>query len=49
MADDHAGGTQIVECRSGIVTDGDVSMSSLMVARVPTAQLPETPGDCSVR
>ena len=46
-ADDPAGG--IIECRSGIVTQGDVSMSSMVVARVPAAQLPDTPGDCSVR
>jgi hypothetical protein len=46
-ADDPASG--IIECRSGIVTQGDVSMSSMVVARVPAAQLPDTPGDCSLR
>jgi hypothetical protein len=48
-ADDPAGGTGIIECRSGIVTQDGVSMSSMVVARVPAAQLPDTPGDCSVR
>jgi hypothetical protein len=49
MADDPSG-SHILECRSGIVTDGDVQMSSLSVTRVPAAQLPDTtPGDCSLR
>jgi hypothetical protein len=48
-ADDPAGGTGIIECRSGIVTQDGVSMSSMVVARVPAAQLPDTPGDCSAR
>ena len=48
-ADDPADGTGIIECRSGIVTQDGVSMSSMVVARVPAAQLPDTPGDCSVR
>jgi hypothetical protein len=45
--DDSSGGTAIVECRSGIVTDGDVQTSSLSVTKVPAAQLPELPGGCS--
>jgi hypothetical protein len=49
LADDHANGSRIVECRSGIVTDGDVQMSALTVTRLPAAQLPLTPGDCSTR
>ena len=49
MADDPSG-SRILECRSGIVTDGDVQMSALNVTRVPAAQLPDTtPGDCSLR
>ena len=47
---DEPNGSHILECRSGIVTDGDVQMSALSVTRVPAAQLPDTaPGDCSVR
>jgi hypothetical protein len=46
-ADDPA--TGIIECRSGIVTQDGVSMSSMVVARTPAAQLPDTPGDCSLR
>jgi hypothetical protein len=49
MADDPTG-SRVLECRSGIVTDGDVQMSALTVTRVPAAQLPDTtPGDCSLR
>jgi hypothetical protein len=39
-----AGG--VIECTSGIVTDGEVSMSALTVTRTPTT-LPTSPGDCS--
>ncbi len=50
LAGDPSSGSHIIECRSGIVTDGDVQMSALTVTRVPAAQLPDTtPGDCSVR
>jgi hypothetical protein len=50
MAENQSSGSHIIECRSGIVTDGDVQMSALTVTRVPAAQLPDTtPGDCSVR
>jgi hypothetical protein len=48
MADEV--GSRVLECRSGIVTDGDVQMSALTVTRVPAAPLPDTtPGDCSLR
>ena len=36
----------VVECTSSVVTDGDVSMSALIVTRTPTT-LPTSPGDCS--
>ena len=49
MADDPSG-SRILECRSGIVTDGDVSDVGALATRVPAAQLPDTtPGDCSLR
>ncbi len=46
--DDSGHGTAIVECRSGVVTDGDIQTSSLSVAKVPAASLPDLPGGCSV-
>jgi hypothetical protein len=45
--DDSPHDAAIVECRSGIVTDGDVQTSSLVVSRVDTAP-PDLPGGCSV-
>jgi hypothetical protein len=43
-------GSRVLECRSGIVTQGDVQMSAATATRVPAAQLPDTtPGDCSLR
>jgi hypothetical protein len=36
----------VIECTSGIVTDGEVSMSALTVTRTPVT-LPTSPGDCS--
>jgi hypothetical protein len=48
-ADDSGHDTAIVECRSGIVTDGDIQTSSISVTKVPAAPLPELPGGCSVR
>jgi hypothetical protein len=41
-------GTAVVECSSGIVTQGDVQTSSLFVAKVPAGELPDTPGGCTV-
>jgi hypothetical protein len=41
--------TVVVECNSGIVTQGDVQTSSLFVAKVPADQLPDTPGGCTVK
>ena len=41
--------TTIVECTSGIVTDGDVSTSSMVVTRIPTDALANVPGGCVTR
>jgi len=46
-ADDTRDGATIVECRSGIVTDGDVQTSSMVATRVDAAP-PELPGVCHV-
>jgi hypothetical protein len=44
------GPSRVLECRSGIVTQGDVQMSASTATRVPAAQLPDTtPGGCSLR
>jgi hypothetical protein len=40
--------TAIVECTSGIVTNGDVQTSSLVVTRVPAGEHPDIPGGCTV-
>jgi len=42
-------GTNIVECRSGTITNGDVQTSSLFVAKVPAGVHPDLPGDCTVQ
>jgi hypothetical protein len=50
LADDPAGDSTVVVCRSGVVTEGDVSRSALTETKAPAASLPETPGeDCRVR
>ena len=41
--------TAVVECRSGIVTDGDVQTSSLSVTRIPEGEHPDIPGGCTVQ
>jgi hypothetical protein len=46
-SDDTRGGATVVECRSGVVTEGEVSMSALTVSRVEAAP-PELPGGCRV-
>ena len=46
-SDDIRSDAAIVECRSGVVTDGDISMSSLTVTRVDAAP-PELPGGCRI-
>jgi hypothetical protein len=46
---DDPSGTAVVECSSGIVTQGDVQTSSLFVAKVPAGVHPDTPGGCTVQ
>ena len=48
-ADDPSGATAVVECRSGIVTQGDVQTSSLRVTAIPAGSIPDVPGGCTVR
>ena len=48
-ADDPSGSTAVVECRSGIVTQGDVQTSSLSVTRIPSGSIPDVPGGCTVQ
>jgi hypothetical protein len=43
-----SGGTAIVECRSGVVTDGEIRTSSMSVTKVDATQVPELPEGCSV-
>ena len=44
--DEAPSSTSVVECSSGIVTNGDVQTSSLFVARVPAGEHPDLPGGC---
>lgn len=46
---DEPSGTAVVECSSGIVTQGDVQTSSLFVAKIPAGELPDIPGGCTVK
>jgi hypothetical protein len=48
-ATDSPSGTAVVECSSGIVTQGDVQTSSRFVARVPAGEQPDIPGGCTVQ
>ena len=48
-ADDPHRDTVIVECSSGIVTQGDIQTSALSVARVPADALTDVPGGCVTR
>jgi hypothetical protein len=48
-ADDPHRDTVIVECSSGIVTQGDIQTSALSVARVPADALANVPGGCVTR
>jgi hypothetical protein len=41
--------TVTVQCDSGIITQGDVQMSSLFVAKIPADALPAVPGGCVTR
>ena len=44
--DEEPSSTAVVECSSGIVTNGDVPTSSLLVAKVPAGEHPDLPGGC---
>ena len=44
--DEAPSSTAVVECSSGIVTNGDVQTSSLFVAKVPAGEHPDLPGGC---
>ena len=44
--DEAPSSTAVVECSSGIVTNGDVQTSSLLVAKVPAGEHPDLPGGC---
>ncbi len=49
--DEAPSGTQVVQCSSGTITQGDVQTSSLFVAKVPAGQQlpPDLPGECTVQ
>jgi hypothetical protein len=38
----------VVECTSGIVTQGDIQTSSMVVTKIPAGEHPDLPGDCTV-
>jgi hypothetical protein len=46
---DVPSGTAVVECNSGIVTQGGIQTSSLSVTKVPAGVHPDIPGGCTVR
>jgi hypothetical protein len=49
-ADDTPSGTQVVQCSSGTITNGDIQMSALVVTKVPAGeQPPDLPGGCTVQ
>ena len=48
-ATDNPSGTAVVECSSGNVTQGDVQISSLFVAKIPAGEHPDIPGGCTVQ
>lgn len=47
--DEAPSGTAVVECNSGIITQGEVHMSALSVTRIPAGEHPDVPGDCTVQ
>jgi len=47
--DEAPSGTAVVECSSGIVTQGDIQTSSLSVTKIPAGEHPDLPGDCTVQ
>ena len=47
--DEAPSNTAVVECSSGTVTQGDISMSALVVTKVPAGEQPDVPGGCTVK
>jgi len=47
--DEAPSGTVVVECSSGIVTQGDIQTSSMVVTKIPAGEHPDLPGDCTVQ
>jgi hypothetical protein len=45
-ADQAPSDTHVVQCSSGIVTQGDVQMSSAYATRVPAGEQADLPGGC---
>jgi hypothetical protein len=45
---DEPSSTAVVECSSGILTEGEVQTSSLSVAKVAANEHPDIPGGCTV-
>jgi hypothetical protein len=41
--------TITVECTTGTVTEGDVQMSAMVVAKIPSSALPDVPEGCVAR
>jgi hypothetical protein len=48
-ATDPSRDTITVECTSGIVTQGDVQTSAMVVAKIPASALADVPGGCVAR
>jgi len=46
--DEAPSNTAVVECSSGIITQGDIEMSALVVTKVPAGEQPDVPGGCTV-
>jgi hypothetical protein len=46
---DNPSDTAVVACSSGTVTQGDVQISSLSVAKIPAGEHPDIPGGCTVQ
>jgi hypothetical protein len=47
--DEAPSNTAVVQCSSGPITNGDVQMSALFVARVPDGVPSDLPGGCTVQ
>ena len=49
LANDPGPSSHIIECQSGIVTNGDVQMSAASATRVSSADIGTLPADCILR